>query len=65
VQYENGSVEAFLVWLWHELYGDEPFDASVLTRLKALPEPFAERLHSQASHNVYKREMNLGRYLTV
>jgi len=24
VQYENGGVEAFLRWLWHELYGDEP-----------------------------------------
>jgi hypothetical protein len=54
VQYENGSVEAFLIWLWHELYGDEPFEASVLTRLKALPEPFAERLDSGASHNVYE-----------
>jgi hypothetical protein len=27
VQYDNGSSEAFLRWLWHELYGDEPFDA--------------------------------------
>jgi hypothetical protein len=44
VQYENGSDVAFLRWLWHELYGDEPFEASVLTRLTALPEPFAERL---------------------
>jgi hypothetical protein len=24
VQYDNGSDEAFLRWLWHELYGDEP-----------------------------------------
>ena len=24
VQYDNGSSEAFLRWLWHELYGDEP-----------------------------------------
>jgi hypothetical protein len=24
VQYENGCAEAFLIWLWHELYGDEP-----------------------------------------
>ena len=31
VQYENGSDAAFLRWLWHELYGDEPFDASVMT----------------------------------
>jgi hypothetical protein len=54
VQYDNGSDEAFLVWLWHELYGDEPFDADILARLKALPEPFAERLRSQASHNIYK-----------
>jgi hypothetical protein len=52
VHYENGSEEGFLVWLWHELYGDEPFDASILTRLKALPEPFAERLHGRASWNV-------------
>jgi hypothetical protein len=43
VQHDNRSDEAFLRWLWHELYGDEPFDASILTRLKALPEPFAER----------------------
>jgi hypothetical protein len=52
VQYDNGSDVAFLVWLWYELYGDEPFDASVLTRLRALPEPFAERLDSQASWDV-------------
>jgi hypothetical protein len=52
VEYVNGSDDAFLVWLWHELYGDEPFDASVLTRLRALPEPFAERLHWQAGHNI-------------
>jgi hypothetical protein len=44
VQYENGSPEAFLRWLWHDLYGDEPFDADVVTRLKALPEPFVDRL---------------------
>jgi hypothetical protein len=43
VHYDNGSEEAFLVWLWHELHGDEPFDVSILTRLKALPEPFAGR----------------------
>jgi hypothetical protein len=54
VHYDNGSDEAFLVWLWRELYGDEPFDASILSRLKALPEPFAERLRGRASHNVYK-----------
>ena len=52
MQYDNGSDVAFLVWLWYELYGDEPFDASVLTRLRALPEPFAERLDSQASWDV-------------
>jgi hypothetical protein len=52
VQYENGCDEAFLVWLWHELYGDEPFDASALTRLKALPEPFAERLQSRTRYDV-------------
>jgi hypothetical protein len=44
VQYENGCAEAFLIWLWHELYGDEPFAATALTRPKALPEPFAGRL---------------------
>ena len=54
VEYGNGSDEAFLVWLWHELYGDEAFEASVLTRLKALPEPFAERLDGRASYNVCK-----------
>jgi hypothetical protein len=30
VEYSNGSDEAFLRWLWHELYGDEPFDADVV-----------------------------------
>jgi hypothetical protein len=54
VEYDNGSDVAFLVWLWYELYGDEPFEASNPTRLKALPEPFAERLDSEASYNVYK-----------
>jgi hypothetical protein len=49
VEYDNFSDEGFLRWLWHELYGDEPFEASNLTRLKALPEPFAQRLDSQAS----------------
>jgi hypothetical protein len=53
VEYEHGSDEAFLVWLWHELYGDEPSGASVLTRLKALPQPFAERLSSKARWNVH------------
>ena len=52
VEYSNGSDEAFLVWLWHELYGDEPCDASVPTRLKALPEPFAGRLPWNARCNV-------------
>ena len=52
VEYGNGSDEAFLVWLWHELYGDEPFEASVLTRLKALPEPFAGRLPWPVGYNV-------------
>ncbi len=27
VEYNDGSDEAFLRRLWHELYGDEPFDA--------------------------------------
>jgi hypothetical protein len=31
-QYDNASDEAFLWWLWHELYGDEPSGASTLTR---------------------------------
>ena len=44
VQYDHGSDVAFLRWLWHELYGDEPFDADIATRLRALPEPFADRL---------------------
>lgn len=44
VEFGHGSDEAFLRWLWHELYGDEPFDADVSTRLRALPEPFAGRL---------------------
>jgi hypothetical protein len=44
VEYDHGCDEAFLRWLWHELYGDEPFDADIVTRLKALPEQFADRL---------------------
>lgn len=52
MEYANGSDEAFLVWLWHELYGDEPFDASILTRLKALPDPFAQRLPGQTRHDI-------------
>ena len=35
---------AFLRWLWHELFGDEPSDASTLMRLQAPPEPCADRL---------------------
>lgn len=27
VEYDNGSDGAFLRRLWHDLYGDEPFDA--------------------------------------
>lgn len=27
VEYDDGSDEAFLLWLWHELYGDEPLRA--------------------------------------
>jgi hypothetical protein len=52
VQYDHGSDVAFLVWLWHELYGDEDSGAGALTRLRALPEPFAERLHTMASWDV-------------
>src|ERR1700733_11629464 len=32
VEYGNGSDEAFLIWLWHELYGGEPFEAGVPSR---------------------------------
>jgi hypothetical protein len=28
VEYDDGSDEAFLRRLWHDLYGDEPLDAS-------------------------------------
>lgn len=52
VQYDNGSNVKFLRWLWHELYRDESFEASVHTRLTALPEPFAERLLSPACWDV-------------
>ena len=34
VQYDNGSSETFLRWLWHELYGDEPFDADSFSGLQ-------------------------------
>ena len=44
VEFDHGSDVRFLRWLWHELYGDEPFDADIATRLRALPEPFADRL---------------------
>lgn len=54
VQYDNGSDEAFLYWLWHHLYGDEPFQASLQTRLRALPEPFAERLSGTARWDIYQ-----------
>ena len=54
VQHDNGTAEAFLCWLWRELYGDETSGASVLTPFRALPEPFADRLDSQGSHNIYK-----------
>jgi hypothetical protein len=36
------------------LYGDEPSGVSIATRLKALPEPFAERLHWQVRVGVHK-----------
>ena len=52
VQYDNGRDVAFLRWLWYELYGDELFEADIITRLKALPEPFAERLHGKVSFDV-------------
>ena len=53
VQYDNGSSVAFLRWLWYELYGDEPFEADIITRLKALPEPFAERVHWKVGFDVF------------
>jgi hypothetical protein len=31
VEYSDGSDEAFLRRLWHELYGDEPFEAPPAT----------------------------------
>jgi hypothetical protein len=55
VQYDNGSDEAFLCWLWHELYGDEPSGASILTRLTALPEPYADRSPSPAGRVPHRR----------
>jgi hypothetical protein len=54
VEYSNGRDERFLCWLWHELYGDEASGASVLTRLKALPEPFADRLDREAARNIHR-----------
>jgi hypothetical protein len=54
VEYGNGSDERFLCWLWHELYGDEASGASVRTRLKALPEPFAGRLDWEAARNIHR-----------
>ncbi len=54
VEYDHGSDEAFLRWLWHELYGEEPFDADIITRLKALPEPFAGRLHRADRYGIGK-----------
>lgn len=53
VEYDNGSDEAFLCWLWHELYGNEPSGAGIVTRLKALPEPFAGRLHGRVRFEVF------------
>lgn len=54
VEYSNGSDEAFLRWLWCKLYGDEPFSTDVITRLRALPEPFAERVPWQVRSGVRK-----------
>ena len=43
--------------------GDEPFDAGIITRLKAMPGPFAERLHWQVRIDVHKavRECEWGK----
>jgi hypothetical protein len=50
VEYDNGSDEAFLYWLWRQLYGDEPAgtEAAIGARIDALPDRFTGRLDPQA-----------------
>jgi hypothetical protein len=50
VEYDNGSDEAFLYWLWRQLYGDEPAgtEAAIGARIHALPDRFTGRLDPQA-----------------
>ncbi len=39
VEYDNGSDEAFLRWLWHELHGDEPVDSTPSCPRPSRPRP--------------------------
>ena len=54
VEYDNGSDEAFLYWLWRQLYGDEPTgtEAAIGARINALPDRFTGRLDPQAVGDV-------------
>ena len=54
VEYDNGSDEAFLYWLWRQLYGDElaGTEAAISARINALPDRFTGRLDPQAAANV-------------
>jgi hypothetical protein len=50
VEYDNGSDEAFLYWLWRRLYSHEPSgtEAAISARINALPDRFTGRLDPQA-----------------
>ena len=53
VEYDNGSNEAFLYWLWRQLYGDEAgTEAAIGARIDALPDRFTGRLDPQAVGDV-------------
>jgi hypothetical protein len=54
VEYDNGSDEAFLYWLWRQLYGDEPSgtEAAISDRINGLPDRFTGRLCPQAAADV-------------
>ena len=53
VEYDNGIDEAFLYWLWRQLYGDEPgTEAAIGARIDALPDRFTGRLAPQAVGDV-------------
>jgi hypothetical protein len=54
VEYDDGSDEVFLYWLWRHLYGDEPAgtEASIGARINALPNRFTGRLDPQAVADV-------------